>query len=121
MRYLNTDPERTYLRVDSFYSPDADLGTDAVTVCGLNETTADRLKDWEKHGYTTHFMTSLSWGNYTDYLNGKYDGKKHWDEVQATEDGTYVLHGLSSPFMVPTLEFTDYLAEKLTVISCLGR
>lgn len=120
MRYLNTDPERTYLRVDSFYSADADLGTDAVTVCGLNETTADRLKDWEKHGYTTHFMTSLSWGNYTDYLNGKHDGKKHWDEVQTTEDGTYVLHGLSSPYMVPTLEFTDYLAEKLTKVVDMG-
>lgn len=120
MRYLNTDPERTYFRVKSFFSPDADLGTDAAIIYGLDSTTADRLKDWENHGYTTHFMTSLSWGDYSDYLNGKYDGRKHLDEIQTTEDGTYVLHGLSSPYMVPTLEFTDYLSEKLLQIVDMG-
>lgn len=120
MRYLNTVPERTYLRVDSFFSKEADLGTDAVIVYGLDQTTEDRIKDWVAHGYTAHFMTDLSWGDHSEYLAGKYDGKQHYDEIQTTEDGTYVLHGVSSPYLVPTLNFTDYLSEKLKKVIDMG-
>ena len=120
MRYISTEPERTFMRVSSFYSPHADIGTDAVTVCKLDETTADRITDWRDHGYTTHFMTSLSWGNYSDYLNGKYDGKNHWDEVQTDASGSYVLHGLSSPYLVPTLGFTDYISDALSKVIDMG-
>ncbi len=120
MRYISTEPEKTFMRVNTFYSPEADIGTDSVTVCRLDETTADRIKDWRAHGYTTHFITSLSWGNYSDYLNGKYDGKNHWDEAQKDGSGAYVLHGLSSPYMVPTLSFTDYLSVQLSKIIDMG-
>ncbi len=120
MRYINMEPERTFLRTKSLYSQESDLGTDAVIVYGLNDTTEKRIRDWVEHGYTTHFMTSLSWGEYSDYLNGKYDGKDHWDEVQTDELGAYVLHGLSSPYMVPTLGFTDYLSNLLSRIIDTG-
>ncbi len=120
MRYISIEPEKTFMKVSSFYSDEADLGTDAVTVYKLDDTAAARIKDWQDHGYTTHFMTSLSWGNFSDYLNGKYDGKQHWDEAQKDYTGAYVLHGLSSPYMVPTLGFTDYISTTLSGLIDLG-
>ena len=58
-----------------------------------------------------HVMTGVAWGNYQDYLDGKVDGREHWDETQAAADGSSISTGRRVPYMVPSVSFSDYLEE----------
>ncbi len=101
------------------FHPSIDLRCDFVMVYGLDPGMPDRVRLFREQGYTVHLMTGISWGSYRDYLDGDWDGKKHWDEGQRMRDGTEVLHGPGVPYMCPTLSFTDYLAGKLkTAVDC---
>ena len=44
-------------------------------------------------------------GEYQDYLDGKWDGRKHWDEGQVERSGKDVIHNPTVPYMVPTVSF----------------
>ncbi|MDR3148177.1 MAG: hypothetical protein LBU00_07375 [Treponema sp.] len=90
-----------------------DLGCDFVMVYGFNETMPERIRQYRERGYVVHLMTGSAWGQYQDYLYGKWDGRNHWDESQMDRNGDYVLHGREVPYMVPTIAFADYLTEKL--------
>ena len=109
--------ELTGFQESQQYEERTDIGSDFVMVYRMNETTADRIKKYREKGYVIHLMTGISWGDYVDYLYGEWDGKEHLDEAQEDRDGNKILHGLRgeklNPYMVPTVNFADYLTEKL--------
>ena len=53
-------------------------------------------------------MTGVSWGNYQDYLYGRFDGKKHVDEAQTDRWGNVISHGGDVYYMCPGPTFGDY-------------
>ncbi|MDO5325343.1 MAG: hypothetical protein Q4G00_01355 [Clostridia bacterium] len=101
------------------FRPSIDLRCDFVMVYGTDPTMPQRIREYRSQGYTVHLMTGISWGEYQDYLDGKWDGTKHWDEGQRDRNDQQVSHGPTVPYMCPTLSFADYLAEKLkTAVDC---
>ena len=52
---------------------------------------------------------------YQDYLDGKWDGRKHWDEGQVERSGKDVIHNPTVPYMVPTVSFSEYLTERMKI------
>ncbi|MDF2685552.1 MAG: hypothetical protein K0S55_733 [Clostridia bacterium] len=113
MNIYPRDYELTGFQEHSQYDETIDLQTDFVMVYGLDENTPAKINEWKSKGYIIHLMTGISWGEYGDYLNGKYDGDNHWSEAQADSSGIPVLHGPNVPYMVPTISFTRYLCEKI--------
>ncbi len=98
------------------FSDAIDMAYDFVMVYGFHNNAEERIKQFREQGYHVHFMTGIAWGHYEDYLYGKFDGKNHWDEAQMDKDGQYILHGVDVPYMVPTLNYANYMIEKLKKI-----
>lgn len=65
-------------------------------------------------------MTGIAWGEYQDYLDGKWDGRKHWDEGQVERSGKDVIHNPTVPYMVPTVSFSEYLTERMKIAVDMG-
>ena len=61
-------------------------------------------------------------GAYQDYLNGKFDGRKHWDEAQVDAAGNRVMHdsGGEIPYMAPTAAFAKYLESQIQPVIDAG-
>ncbi|QGQ95310.1 hypothetical protein EHS13_10640 [Paenibacillus psychroresistens] len=106
-------PEWTGFQESRPYGPKYDLRTDFVMVYGISEDLPDRINGWKQAGYTIHLMTGVSWGEYQDYLYGRFDGHEHWDEAQTDRKGNHMLHGKDIPYMVPTISFAEYLATHI--------
>ncbi len=88
-------------------------------VYGIGADLPERIEGWKRAGYTIHLMTGVSWGQYQDYLYGRFDGRDHWDEAQTDREGKHLLHGKDVPYMVPTISFAEYLATYIkTAIDC---
>ena len=95
------------------YSPRFDLRTDFVMAYGISGDVAERLKAWSAAGYVLHLMTGVAWGDYGDYLDGKFDGRRHWDEAQTDAAGKPIWHHPGTPYMVPSVAFAAYLEQGL--------
>ena len=102
--------ERTCFQTARPWSPELDLRSDVAIVYGVNSSFESRLKSWRDRGYRVHLMTGVAWGGYVDYLDGRFDGKEHWDEGQVQRDGEMIMHGRRVPYMVPSAAFAEYLA-----------
>lgn len=98
------------------WSSEIDLQTDFVMVYGLNESLESRMQQYRERGYKVHLMLGCAWGNYKEYLCGRWDGKEHWDECQTDWNGNPILHGVDTPYMVPTRSFIQYLTEHLCTL-----
>jgi len=111
----NREQERTGFQEGAAYGETYDLQTDFVMVYGLGESMPERIRQWKRRGYRVHLMTGVSWGGYQDYLNGKFDGRPHWDEAQQYRTGERIIHGTSAdiPYMVPTIAYPDFLFERI--------
>jgi len=105
--------ERTGMQEHAAYRPETDLQTDFVMVYGLDADSPARIRQWRERGYIVHLMTGVAWGNYQDYLSGRFDGRPHGDEGQRRRDGSPIDHGPTVPYMVPSVAFADYLTENL--------
>lgn len=105
--------ERTGFQSGSNLIESTDCQCDFVMVYRLDSTTAERIKEHKEKGYVVHLMTGISWGHYTDYLYGRWDGINHWDEAQTDRFGNIILHSPDVPYMVPTISFSDFLTEQL--------
>lgn len=116
MGYIrNREEELTGYQAGDSIRPSVDLQCDFVMVYGIDETMADRVREYQEMGYVVHLMTGIAWGEYRDFLDGEWDGRKHWDEGQQDRDGQEVNHNPAVPYMVPSIAFADYLTEKLKV------
>ena len=114
MAYIRENTEElTGYQESRPFKPTIDLMCDFVMVYGTDDTMPDRVKQFAEAGYAVHLMTGVAWGNYQDYLDGKWDGRSHWDEGQKERSGKDVIHGPTVPYMVPAVSFTDYLTERL--------
>ena len=114
MAYIrNRSEELTGYQESRPLKPSIDLGCDFVMVYGTDDGMPDRVKQFADAGYVVHLMTGVAWGNYQDYLDGKWDGRSHWDEGQKERSGKDVIHGPTVPYMVPAVSFSDYLTERL--------
>ncbi len=113
--FAGVDPdqklERTSFQVAGSYKDGIDLKSDVAMVYGIGGC-AGRIKMWRDEGYIVHLMTGVAWGNYQDYLDGKWDGKDHWDAAQKKQDGTINFHGDPAgriPYMCPDENYGKYL------------
>ena len=109
-----TDPgqvlERTCFQTGSAYSDIANLRSDVAIVYGIDAKLPDRIKTWRDKGYRIHVMTGVSWGQYQDYLYGRFDGINHEDEAQTDRNGNRISHGGDVYYMCPGTNFGKFLA-----------
>ena len=106
MAYIRDRAEElTGYQANQEFRPSVDLGCDFVMVYGIDDTMPQRVRQFRDQGYVVHLMTGIAWGEYQDYLDGGWDGRKHWDEGQVQRDGTGVNHNPTVPYMVPTVHF----------------
>ncbi len=117
---VDFDDVKTTFQSSREWRPTIDNRADAVMVYGVGGNPSDskgnrnfeaRVQSWRDHGYTVHFMTGIAWGEYQDYFTGKWDGKSHLDEGQVTERGDTIWHGHMVPYIVPSMNFINYLKE----------
>lgn len=88
MAYIrNKKEELTGYQASGDFRPSVDLQCDFVMVYGIDDTMPDRIRQYREKGYVIHLMTGIAWGEYQDYLDGKWDGRKHWDEGQVERSG----------------------------------
>jgi hypothetical protein len=92
------------------YSPYYDVRPDAVMIYGLRGVEG-RIAPWRRHGYQTQLMTGIAWGDYQDYLYGRFDGLNHEDDAQQDRDGNRISHGGDVYYMVPTEPYTEFLCQ----------
>lgn len=119
MKQYDRREERTGVQESRDYDERYDIQSDFVMVYGFHDLKA-RIAHWKKRGYVIHLMTGVSWGEYQDYLYGKFDGIDHHDEGQLRRDGSDISHGKDVPYMVPSVSFSHYLAENLKKAVDLG-
>jgi hypothetical protein len=105
--------ELTGYQESASWQPNIDIQCDFVMVYGIDATMPERVQKFREKGYVVHLMTGISWGEYQDYLYGKYDGRNHWDESQMDRYGKHIKHGKEVPYMSPTIAFAEYLTQKL--------
>ena len=93
------------------WSPRININADVAMVYGVTPTTEDRIKSWKDRGYTINLMTGVAWGEYQDYLFGKFDGKNHLDEAQTIKNGDKLGHGKDVYYMSPGPTYGNYLSS----------
>lgn len=102
-------PERTSFQTGKAWSPQGNLRADVAMAYGIDETLPDRVKSWRDHGYIVHLMTGVAWGNYQDYLYGRFDGINHEDNAQTDRFGHKIGHGGDVYYMCPAENYGTYL------------
>ena len=93
MAYIRSKKEElTGYQASGEIRPSVDLGCDFIMVYGIDPTMPERIRQYREKGYVIHLMTGIAWGEYQEYLDGKWDGRKHWDEGQVDRNGKDVIH-----------------------------
>lgn len=95
------------------WSGKTDFQYDFVMVYGTDADMPRRIREYRDQGYVVHLMTGSAWGEYQDYLDGRWDGVSHWDESQQDRYGKPILHGVNVPYLCPSLSFAEYLTQSL--------
>ena len=105
--------EKTAFQTGSPWIPEIDVRADIAIVYGANDrpgmTFEQRVQSWRDHGYQTHFMTGIAWGDYKDYFLGKWDGINHLNIGQVMQNGETISHGQDTPYVVPVASFIEYM------------
>uniref|UniRef100_UPI0032175685 hypothetical protein n=1 Tax=uncultured Draconibacterium sp. TaxID=1573823 RepID=UPI0032175685 len=106
--------EKTVFQTSNPWKPTVDVRSDAAIIYGTHDrpemSFEERVQSWRDKGYSTHFMTGIAWGAYSDYFTGKWDGQPHWDEGQVNQNGDTIWHGMV-PYIVPSMSFIKYMKE----------
>ncbi|WP_215224373.1 hypothetical protein [Echinicola shivajiensis] len=112
--------EKTAFQTSNPWKPVTDVRADVAIVYSVkdhhgkaNMTFEERVQTWRDKGYTTHFMSGIAWGEYQDYFTGEWDGEWHLDEGQVTQKGDTLWHGRMVPYIVPSMNFIEYMKEKV--------
>ncbi|HYG35497.1 MAG TPA: hypothetical protein VEC99_11965, partial [Clostridia bacterium] len=85
------------------------MRSDVAIVYGIDPGLPQRIQTWRDRGYRIHVMTGVSWGNYQDYLYGRFDGINHEDEAQTDRQGNKISHGGDVYYMCPGTNFGKFL------------
>ncbi|HLP77652.1 MAG TPA: hypothetical protein VK327_12130 [Candidatus Paceibacterota bacterium] len=101
--------ERTCFQTGGPWSEHSNLRSDVAIVYGIDTNLPGRIQTWRDHGYRIHVMTGVSWGNYQDYLYGRFDGINHEDEAQTVSDGRKSSHGGDVYYMCPGTNYGKFL------------
>ena len=104
-----SEQERTSFQTSRAWSPQGNLRADVAMVYGLGATMPERVKSWRDRGYRVHLMTGVSWGEYQDYLYGRFDGVNHVDNAQTDRRGNVISHGGDVYYMCPEENFGKFL------------
>src|SRR3954468_24889438 len=102
--------ERTGFQPSQPWSSAGNLRSDVAIAYGIGADLPARMQTWRDHGYRLHVMTGVSWGQYQDYLYGKFDGINHEDEAQTDRDGNKISHGGDVYYMCPGTNYGKFLA-----------
>jgi hypothetical protein len=102
--------ERTCFQTGQQWSGQGNLRSDVAIVYGVDPGLPGRIQTWRDHGYRIHVMTGVSWGQYQDYLYGRFDGVNHEDEAQTERDGRKISHGGDVYYMCPGENFGKFLS-----------
>ena len=105
----NQSLERTCFQTGQAWSPNGNLRSDVAIVYGIDARLPDRIATWRQRGYRIHVMTGVSWGEYQDYLYGRFDGINHEDEAQTEQNGKKISHGGDVYYMCPGTNFGKFL------------
>ena len=92
------------------WMPRTNVNGDVAMVYGIDDAMPARIKTWRDRGYRIHVMTGVAWGEYQDYLFGRFDGKNHEDESQTTKNGDIIGHGVNVPYMSPGEDYGNFLS-----------
>lgn len=103
------DQERTCFQTAVPYAPEINLRSDVAIVYGIDPQLPSRLATWRDRGYRVHVMTGVSWGQYQDYLYGRFDGVNHEDEAQTDRAGKKISHGGDVYYMCPGENYGKFL------------
>jgi hypothetical protein len=101
--------ERTCFQTGNAWSPKENLGSDVAIVYGIDTNLPARIETWREHGYRIHVMTGVAWGQYQDYLYGRFDGINHEDEAQTDHNGHKIGHGGDVYYMCPGTNYGKFL------------
>jgi len=101
--------ERTCFQTGQAWSEMGNLRSDVAIVYGIDAGLPQRVQTWRDRGYRIHVMTGVSWGQYQDYLYGRFDGINHEDEAQTERDGKKISHGGDVYYMCPGTNFGKFL------------
>jgi hypothetical protein len=101
--------ERTCFQTQAPWDPMVDLRSDVAICYGIGKDIATRIADWASHGYVVHCMTGVAWGEYQDYLYGRFDGINHVDEAQTQKNGEVIGHGGDVYYMSPGINYGKFL------------
>ena len=101
--------ERTCFQTGQAWSGLGNLRSDVAIVYGIDPGLPQRIQTWRDHGYRIHVMTGVAWGNYQDYLYGRFDGIHHEDEAQTERDGRKISHGGDVYYMCPGTNYGKFL------------
>ncbi len=103
--------ERLSFQTSGPWSARTNLNADVAMVYGIGPRMPANIETWRQRGYIPHVMTGVAWGQYQDYLNGQFDGTKHWDQAQTESTGKLILHGGNPniPYISPGENYGNYL------------
>ncbi|MBL9137004.1 MAG: hypothetical protein JNK85_14125 [Verrucomicrobiales bacterium] len=101
--------ERTCFQTGGAWSEAGNLRSDVAIVYGIDPGLPARMATWRDRGYRIHVMTGVSWGQYQDYLYGRFDGVNHEDEAQTDRNGNKISHGGDVYYMCPGENFGKFL------------
>ena len=101
--------ERTCFQTSQRWGPNGNLRSDVAIVYGIDPGLPARIETWRQRGYRIHVMTGVSWGNYQDYLYGRFDGINHEDEAQTERNGSKISHGGDVYYMCPGTNYGKFL------------
>lgn len=102
--------ERTCFQTGAAWSDRANLRSDVAIVYGIDAKMPERIQTWRDRGYRIHVMTGVAWGEYQDYLYGRFDGINHEDEAQTERNGHKISHGGDVYYMCPGTNYGKFLA-----------
>lgn len=101
--------ERTCFQTGKAWSEKSNLRSDVAIVYGIDAGLPERIATWRERGYRIHVMTGVAWGQYQDYLYGRFDGINHEDEAQMDRNGHKISHGGDVYYMCPGTNFGKFL------------
>ena len=101
--------ERTCFQTGGAWSPLSNLRSDVAIVYGIDARLPQRIETWRQRGYRIHVMTGVAWGQYQDYLYGRFDHLNHEDEAQTERDGKKISHGGDVYYMCPGENYGKFL------------